>query len=131
MKTASKSNATAWLHPASWVRMRAPGWKVQLVTPGEHTLVLVVAAIVGVYAGLAAGLFANAITFFHLLFFRTSTFAVVFSIGERGDVWRSRFVEELLRARWHVEYLMVGGLAIAGALLLDRIARLRSRGRRP
>ena len=127
MKSASRSSSDArapWLHLADWVRARAPGWKVQLVTPGEPTLVLVVAAIVGVYAGVATGLFANAINFFHLLFFRTSTFAVVFSMGERGDVWRARFIEELLRARWHVEYLVVGGIAIAGALVLDRIARL-------
>ncbi|WP_373046430.1 chloride channel protein [Vulgatibacter sp.] len=97
---------------------------MRLATPGEPTLVLVVAAIVGVYAGLATGLFANAIAFFHLLFFRTSTFAVIFSLGERGDLWRSRFLEELLRARWHLEYLVVGGAAIAFALILDRIARL-------
>lgn len=124
MNTASKTRSAPWLHLTSWIRARAPGWKVQLVTPGEPTLVLVVAAIVGVYAGLATGLFANAIAFFHLLFFRTSAFAVVFSIGERGDVWRGRFVEELLRARWHVEFLVVGGLAIAAALVLDRVARL-------
>ena len=123
----SSSEATsggAWLRPATWIRERVPDWKVRLVTPGEPTLVLVVAAIVGVFAGLATGLFANAINFFHLLFFRTATFAQVFSLGPRGDAWRARFLEELLRTRWHVEYLVVGGAAIAAALVLDRIARL-------
>lgn len=120
----STTTTSTWLRATNWVRLRAPGWKVQLVTPGEPTLVLVVAAIVGVYAGLATGLFANAIAFFHLLFFRTGTFAVVFSLGARGDAWRERFLDELVRARWHVEYLVVAGMAIAAALVLDRVARL-------
>jgi len=120
----SPATGSIWLRPATWIRDRAPDWKVRLVTPGESTLVLVVAAIVGVYAGLATGLFANAISFFHLLFFRTKTFASVFSLGPAGDAWRERFVEELLRTRWHVEYLVVAGIGIAAALVLDRIARL-------
>lgn len=103
----------------------SPAWRLPLLAPGENTLVLIVAAIVGVYAGLATGLFANAISFFHLLFFRTSVFARVFSSGPKGDEWRAAFFDHLAHARWHLEYLLVGGLGIAACLVLDRFARLR------
>ncbi len=100
---------------------RKGGWKLQLATPSEPTLVLLVSAIVGVYAGIATGLFANAIAFFHLLFFRTRAFALAVAPGPKGEAFRARFLEELVHARWHVEYLVVGGMVIAGLLALDRL----------
>lgn len=99
--------------------------------PGESTLTLMVAALVGVYAGLAAGLFANAIAVFHLIFFRTGTLLAALGPGDAGHVWRERFLEQLLRARWHLEYLIVGVAGIAGCLLLDHFTRQRPSDGRP
>lgn len=115
----------SWRDLLRQVRQRTSNWKLQILTPGEPTLVLVVAAIVGVYAGLATGLFANAIAFFSLVFFRTSTLLELLSAGEPGATWRARFLEEMLRSRWHIEYLVVGGIAIAASFVLDRFAQLR------
>jgi CIC family chloride channel protein len=103
---------------------RAELQRLRLVVPGESTLTLVVAALVGVYAGLATGLFANAIAVFHLIFFRTGTLLASLGPGQAGHVWRVRFVEQLVRARWHLEYLIVGGAGILGCGILDRYARL-------
>jgi CIC family chloride channel protein len=97
------------------------GWKLHLATPSEPTLVLLVSGLVGVYAGLATGLFANAIAFFHLLFFRTKAFWHAVAPGPAGQAFRARFLEELAHARWHLEYLVVGGLVIVALLVLDRL----------
>lgn len=102
-------------------RRKGGGWKLQLATPSEPTLVLLVSGLVGVYAGLATGLFANAIAFFHLLFFRTKAFALAVSPGPDGQAFRARFAAELAHARWHLEYLVVGALVIVALLALDRL----------
>src|SRR5262245_59671869 len=96
------------------VPMHRPPSRISLpiVAPGEQTLLLVVGAIVGVHAGLATGLFANAIAFFHLLFFRTSLLVETVLPGAEGVVWRARFADELAHARWHPEFLVAGGAGI-------------------
>lgn len=104
-------------------KRRFGSWKLQLATPSEPTLVLLVSGIVGVYTGLATGLFANAIAFFHLLFFRTKAFLLAVAPGPSGDEFRAGFLRELAEARWHLEYLAVGIVVIAALLALDRFRR--------
>ena len=78
------------------------------------------AGLVGVYAGLAAGLFAGVINVFNLAFFRTGD--LVHSLG--GDpAWNAAFHHHLQTADWNLSFLVVGTLLIAGALALDRAAK--------
>lgn len=88
--------------------------------PTEQSTVTVVAAVVGVFAGLATGLLANFIVIFQLLFFRTG--AVLRALFLADPTFRLALKGELGHAPWHLEYLALGGVVIGLAWLLRPLA---------
>jgi CIC family chloride channel protein len=84
----------------------------------EQWLVFLLAGIVGVYAGLAAGLFANAISLFGILLFETKALRSAL-LGD--PAWHQSLRTELLHTDWNPSFLLVGVAFIAGALGLARV----------
>lgn len=99
-----------------WLRATGPFRRARFF-PWERVLVTSVAAVVGLYAGLAAGLFATAIRFVQLLVFRgPEVFGTLF--GPEREMWDRDFFERLLAAHWHLEFAALAGLVLlAGAVL--------------
>lgn len=91
---------------------------------GEQTFMLVLAGLVGVYGGLAAGLFASIISLFRIAFFRSDE-ALAFLRGD-PEIW-SRFVSVLQGMRWHPELAVLGLVAALAALLYGAVLRRRER----
>lgn len=88
-------------------------------TAHEQWFIAVMAALVGIYAGLAAGLFSNTIQFFGLALFRTGA---LFDALSGNAEWRARFSDEMAQADWNLTFLIVGGFVVGIALALDRLA---------
>src|SRR5438105_2382449 len=86
--------------------------------PWEQTLIMGVAAVIGVYAGIAAGLFSNCIRTTQILLFRFPE--VVADL--RDAAWEARFVGHLRAAPWRLEFAVLAaiGLAASAALSLRR-----------
>lgn len=81
-------------------------------------MTMAVAAVVGIFAGIAAGLFAHAIRFAQILFFRgNEVLADLFSVGRRD--WAAQFWQNLEHARWHFEFAGLSALGLAFAFVLD------------
>ncbi len=97
--------------------------------PSGHAMVLALAGIVGLFAGIAAGLFSNFIALFQLLFFRPEALRRVLA-GEDRE-WLAHFEASLRSAPWHLEYLVVAGLALAASRPLARFVGERRLGRAP
>lgn len=118
--TASKASArlkvrTRWLARRGISRFLEALNRLRL--PGPSVLP-VAGAVVGVYSGLAAGLFLAMIGFVS---------GVVFGLPKLIDLFRphsatvKELVEALGSARWHAEYAVVGLPFAGGALLLARL----------
>ncbi len=90
--------------------------------PWEQTLVNFVALLVGVYTGLATGLFANFISLFQLLFFRTH--ALERAVLGLDPLWTLAFRTRLQTAPWHFEYLAIAAVFFALARIEGPLARL-------
>ena len=109
--------------PASlplWLRASGPFRRAKFF-PWERVLVTSVAAVVGLYGGLAAGLFATAIRFVQLIIFRgAEVFGTLF--GPERQMWGRYFLERLVAAHWHLEFAALAALILlaAAALELDR-----------
>lgn len=89
--------------------------------PWERALFLGVAAVIGIYAGMAAGLFTQSIRSVQILLFRGSEVAsAVFGAG-RG-AWAATFRQHLAAAHWHVEFAALAVLALAVALGAEALA---------
>src|SRR6266849_4868960 len=89
--------------------------------PWERALFLGVAAVIGIYAGIAAGLFSQSIRFVQIVLFRgTEVAAALFGAGRQA--WAATFREHLTRARWHVEFAALALLALAFAFAAEAVA---------
>jgi CIC family chloride channel protein len=84
-------------------------------------LVMFVAAVIGLYGGIAAGLFAVSIRLVQILLFRGGEVAKTL-FGPDREMWRRYFVEQLTAARWHLEFAALAGLILLVAVALDRLA---------
>jgi CIC family chloride channel protein len=87
--------------------------------PFERGLLMVVAAVVGLYGGIAAGLFATSIQTAQLFIFRGNE---VFG-SLREPAWFQYFGDQVRRAHWHLEFAALAALILGGAVLLDRFGR--------
>ncbi|HEX8703304.1 MAG TPA: chloride channel protein, partial [Myxococcaceae bacterium] len=89
----------------------------RLRLPGPSVLP-VAGAVVGVYSGLAAGLFSNLIALVSGL---SVGFPLLVELLRAGSQARLRLAEALTGARWHFEFIIVGvplGLAALGLAYL-------------
>jgi len=89
----------------------------------EHGVVLTVAAVIGVYAGIAAGLFSQSIRFVQLLLFRSSELWKAFASPATG--WRTLFEQRLLKAHWHVEFLGTAIVVLVAAFAVELLSHTR------
>jgi len=86
--------------------------------PWERALVMLVAAVVGLYGGIAAGLFTTSIQFVQLLLFRGPEVAGALFGPERG-MWIRYFLERLTAAHWHLEFAALAGLILAAVPVVE------------
>lgn len=98
--------------PRLWSRAIAP-------IESEPAIVLTVAAVIGVYAGIAAGLFANSIRCVELVLFRSGELRDAISDPGRG--WGKLFGQRLLQAHWHVEFLATAIVVLAAAFAVGKL----------
>src|SRR5947209_5860923 len=89
--------------------------------PWEQTLIMAVAAVIGVYAGIAAGLFSNCIRMTQILLFRFPEVAA----DLRDPAWESRFLGQLRAAPWRLEFAVLAAIGLATSAALS----FRGRGR--
>lgn len=83
----------------------------------EHWFLVIMAGLTGVYAGIAAGLFANAIAFFQIVLFHTGAFVSAIA----GDAaWRNELGAQLRAIDWNVPLFVVGASMVALSLFVDR-----------
>ena len=87
--------------------------------PFERALLMGVAAVVGLYRGIAAGLFATAIQTAQLFIFRGPE---VFG-SLREPAFFQYFEDQVARARWHLEFAALAALILGAAVLLDRFGK--------
>ncbi|MCP3100156.1 chloride channel protein [Myxococcus sp. K15C18031901] len=87
----------------------------RLRLPGPSVLPIA-GAVVGLYSGLAAGIFSNLIGLFTGITFGTAELAHTLRRGQLQTL-----VEAFASARWHLEYAFVGAPLALGALLLARV----------
>lgn len=101
-----------------WHLVTNPARKTAKFFPWERALVMMVAAVVGLYGGIAAGLFATAIRSVQLILFRGSEVATAL-FGPEHDMWRRYFEERLRGARWHLEFAALAALILVAAWVLE------------
>src|SRR5882724_2960486 len=82
-----------------WKRAAGPLRRQAARFPFERTLVMGVAAVIGLYGGIAAGLFATAISSVQLLLFRGGEVASSL-FGTGHATWARSFRASLAAARW-------------------------------
>ena len=99
-----------------WLRASGPFRRGKFF-PWERVLVTTVAAVIGLYGGIAAGLFATSIRFVQLLLFRGPEVSSAL-FGPERQMWGRYFLERLTTARWHLEFAALAALVLlAGAVL--------------
>ncbi len=80
---------------------------IPLLPSAEHTILVTVAALVGLYAGIASTFLRVGVRLFSVVFFRPgAVLALCFDAGSRE---RARLLEEMARTEWHPELLAIGG----------------------
>ena len=89
--------------------------------PWERALFLGVAAVIGIYAGMAAGLFAQSIRFVQVVLFRGGEVAFAL-FGSGRSAWMANFRDRLSQARWHLEFAALALLALAFAFTAEALA---------
>jgi CIC family chloride channel protein len=87
--------------------------------PFERALLMGVAAVVGLYGGIAAGLFATAIQTAQLFIFRGPE--VLGSLRE--PAWFAYFRDQVKLAHWHLEFAALAALILAAAIVLERFGK--------
>jgi CIC family chloride channel protein len=92
--------------------------------PFERALVMGVAAVVGLYGGIAAGLFATAIGFVQLVVFQGREVSY-FLFGQEHAAWLRLFGRRLAAAHWHLEFLALAALVLAAAAALGALGKNR------
>ena len=108
-------------HVPLWRRATAPLRRHAARFPFERTLVMGVAAVVGLYGGIAAGLFATAIRSVQLVLFRGGEVAT-FLFGSAHSAWLHLFRTRLAAAHWHLEFAAMAALVLVGAFVFDALA---------
>jgi CIC family chloride channel protein len=86
--------------------------------PWEKALVMAVAAVVGVYAGIAAGFFSSCIRFAQIALFRFPE--LTRDLGSAD--WKRQFARDLEAAPWHLDFALVALLAVLGSFRLPALA---------
>ena len=112
--------------------MQAPFWRratrplrLQATRfPFERALFMGVAAVIGLYGGIAAGLFATAIRFVQLLIFRGPEVASSL-FGHGHERWLRNFRGRLGAAHWHLEFAALAALLLITTAVLDALGRKR------
>ncbi|HMC34244.1 MAG TPA: hypothetical protein VKH65_07550, partial [Myxococcales bacterium] len=107
-----------------WQRAAGPLRRQAARFPFERALVMGVAAVIGLYGGIAAGLFANALRFVQLVGFRGNEVASSL-FGPNRDRWTRLFRARLGAAHWHLEFLATAALLLLAAPILDALGRKR------
>jgi CIC family chloride channel protein len=87
--------------------------------PAGHAMLMGLAAVVGLYGGLAAGLFANFIALFQTVFFRP--LSLVHALSGQNQAWWRAFREQLPIAPWHLEYIAIAAIGVAGSQFLAHL----------
>ncbi|HYY52117.1 MAG TPA: chloride channel protein [Myxococcales bacterium] len=111
-------------HIPLWQRAAGPLRRQAARFPFERALVMGVAAVIGLYGGIAAGLFANAIRFVQLVVFRGNEVAWSL-LGPDRARWGRLFRARLGAAHWHLEFLAMAGLLLVAAPVLEAFGRKR------
>jgi chloride channel protein, CIC family len=101
-----------------WLRASHPLRRSAAYFPWERALVMLVAAVIGLYGGIAAGLFASSIRFVQLLLFRGREVAVTL-FGPERSMWGHYFAERLRGAHWHLEFAALAALILAAGAALE------------
>ena len=83
----------------------------------DRALVMLVAAVVGLYAGIAAGLFTASIHFVQLVLFRGPEVARTL-FGPERQMWAHYFAELLVAAHWHLEFAALALLMLLAGVVL-------------
>src|SRR5438094_752990 len=107
-----------------WQRAAGPLRRQAARFPFERALVMGVAAVIGLYGGIAEGLFANALRFVQLVGFRGNEVALSL-FGPNRDRWTGLFRARLGAAHWHLEFLAMAVLLLLAAPILDALGRKR------
>ncbi len=81
---------------------------------------MAVAAVVGIYAGIAAGLFAAAIRSVQLVFFRGGE--VLAAVLGEDPQWSALLRGRLAAAHWHLEFAALAALLLVAAVALEALA---------
>jgi CIC family chloride channel protein len=105
-------------HTPLWERASQPFRRQAARFPFERGLVMGVAAVVGLYGGIAAGLFATAIRSVQLILFRGNEVADAL-FGVMHDMWFNLLRERLAAAHWHLEFAITAALILAATAALD------------
>lgn len=79
---------------------------------------MLVAAVIGLYGGIAAGLFTTSIRFVQLLLFRGPEVAGAL-FGPERQMWVRYFFERLTAAHWHLEFAALAALILACVAVLE------------
>jgi CIC family chloride channel protein len=111
-------------HIPFWRRAAGPLRRQAARFPFERALVMGVAAVIGLYGGIAAGLFANAIRFVQLVGFRGQEVASSL-FGPGRAQWFRLFRTRLGAAHWHLEYAAMAALLLLTAVALEAVGRRR------
>jgi CIC family chloride channel protein len=103
-----------------WERATGPLRRQAARFPFERTILMGLAAVVGLYGGLAAGLFATAIRFVQLVVFGGAE--VASSLFGSGHVaWLRLFRTRLGAAHWHLEFVALAALLLIATAALDAV----------
>src|SRR5438309_10926767 len=103
-----------------WERATGPLRRQAARFPFERAILMGLAAVVGLYGGLAAGLFATAIRFVQLVVFDGAE--VASSLFGSGRVaWLRLFRTRLGAAHWHLEFVALAALLLIAAAVLDAV----------
>ena len=111
-------------HVPLWQRATAPLRRQAARFPFERALLMGVAAVVGLYGGIAAGLFTSAIRFVQLVMFSADEVAASL-IGANHAAWLRLFQARLSRAPWHLEFAALAALLLIAAAALEALGRKR------
>ncbi|HTO98839.1 MAG TPA: chloride channel protein [Myxococcales bacterium] len=111
-------------HVPLWQRAAGPLRRQAARFPFERGVLMGVAAVVGLYGGLAAGLFATAIRTVQLLMFRGDEVASSL-FGQDHTRWLQLFRGRLGAVSWHLEFAALAALLLLAAGALQALGRKR------
>jgi CIC family chloride channel protein len=111
-------------HVPLWRRAAGPLRRQAARFPFERGVLMGVAAVVGLYGGLAAGLFASAIRTVQLLMFRGREVASSL-FGDGHARWLRLFRDRLGGVNWHLEFAALAALLLLAAAALQALGRKR------